>query len=300
MWTVADLEEIWFSANCSTSRCVVAASGGGLCQWSRGISEGQEIQHFGHDFHQIWTCAWLCSIHPGRLGWWFDCGGAPKISQHLLRHRRKQSHCMYPTAGRCEADCRGSSRQGPVICNLTMNSARRVKICSMICHIYVRITNLLWQKFANCNRKDKTMPDNRLQHLDLYIVGLWKIMNVECWMICSYIIYFHITVLKDWLGFVKAQGICSIDLVQETTCWSLALAWILGLWSQIFGISMCPRYKLRVVGLEKEVEWHWMSTGRSGESSQEMKRQLLHFSKGGLRRWYRCTSWNTNSCTSHR
>ena len=51
MWTVADLEEIWFSAQpCTTSRCVVAASGGGLCQWSRGISEGQEIQHFGHDF----------------------------------------------------------------------------------------------------------------------------------------------------------------------------------------------------------------------------------------------------------
>ena len=144
---------------------------------------------------------------------------------------------------------------------------------------HICITNLLWQKFANWNRKDQTMPDNRLQHLDLYIVGLWNIMNVECWMICSYIIYFHITVLKDWLGFVKAQGICSIDLVQETTCWSSVLAWILGRWSQIFGISMCPRYKLRVVGIEKEVEWHWMSTGRSGESSQEMKRQLLHFSK---------------------
>ena len=205
MWTVADLEEIWFSANCSTSRCVVAASGGGLCQWSRGISEGQEIQHFGHDFHQIWTCAWLCSIHPGRLGWWFDCGGAPKISQHLLRHRRKQSHCMYPTAGRCEADCRGSSRQGPVICNLTMNSARRVKICSMICHIYVRITNLLWQKFANCNRKDKTMPDNRLQHLDLYIVGLWKIMNVECWMICSLHHIFPYYSLKGLIGVCEGS-----------------------------------------------------------------------------------------------
>lgn len=124
------------------------------------------------------------------------------------------------------------------------------------------------------------MPDNRLQHLDLYIVGLWNIINVECWMVYIYIIYFHITVF--WLGFVKAQGICSIDLVQETTCWSLALAWILGRWSQIFGIPMCPRYKLRVVGLEKEVEWHWMSTGRSGESSQEMKRQLLHFSKDYL------------------
>ena len=139
MWKLTDLEEVWFSANCSTSRCVVATSGGGLCQWSRGISEGQKIQHFRrNNFHQISRCAWPCSIDPGLLGlwwWWFDCGGASELSQHLRHHQRKL-HGMYPTARRCDADCHRSSRQGPVICNLTIAFCKASGDMYMICNTY--------------------------------------------------------------------------------------------------------------------------------------------------------------------